>query len=312
MTQFSNHIITFSALVLLLGSTSTFGQGQNEGEGVESPTLIVAAGATYRGIYEEPVQLQGGVYVGPPFAPGAASRPRVELIRDFLMTGDLNGDGNEEAIVLLSESSGGSGTQLYLAVLGRSDDEVVNLGTALVGDRIQVQAARVSDGNVELDVIQAGPDDAACCPSEKATRKWTLKKDDLKETGSDVTGRLSLADSVGPEWVLTHLTQTEEAPAEPEVTLVFEDTRVSGSGGCNRFFAQVQGGAPGELTLGPIGSTRRACPETDMDLEQRYFKLLGGAVKYGFLAGRLVLTVRDSSGLGTMIFVQKDSPDTKN
>jgi hypothetical protein len=49
-----------------------------------------------------------------------------------------------------------------------------------------------------------------------------------------------------------------------------------------------------------------------MDLEQRYFKLLGGAVKYGFLAGRLVLTVRDSSGLGTMIFVRKDSPDTKN
>jgi hypothetical protein len=49
-----------------------------------------------------------------------------------------------------------------------------------------------------------------------------------------------------------------------------------------------------------------------MDLEQRYFKLLGGAVKYGFLAGRLALTVRDGSGLGTLIFVQKVSPDTDN
>ena len=310
MKRLNSIVILLSSLVLVASTTSVFGQG--EGEGVKAPTHDDAAGATYLGIYEEPVQLQGGVYLGPPFEPGAASRPRVELVRDFLVTGDLNNDGGEEAIVLLSESSGGSGTQLYLAVLGLSDEGVVNLGTALVGDRIQVRAARVSDGSVELDVIQAGPDDAACCPSEKATRKWTLKKDELMETGSDVTGRLSLADLVGSEWILTHLTQSEKAPAEPEVTLVFEDTRVSGSGGCNRFFAQVQGGAPGELTIGPIGSTRRACPETDMDLEQRYFKLLGGAVKYGFLTGRLVLTVRDSSGLGTMIFVQKDSPDTKN
>ncbi len=308
MKGFDSIISLFSLLVLLASTTSAFGQGG--GEGVEPPTFEDAAGATYLGIYEEPVTLQGGIYVGPPPAPGAASRPRVELVRHFLEPGDLNGDGIEEAIVLLSESSGGSGTQLYLAVLGRSDDGIINLGTALVGDRVQVRAARVSDGSVELDVIQVGPDDAACCPSEKATRKWTFKKDVLEETGSDVTGRLSLADLVGPEWVLTHLTQTEEAPAEPEVSLVFENTRVSGSGGCNRFFAQVYGGAPGELNIGPIGSTRRACPEADMELEQRYFKLLGGAVKYGFLAGRLVLTVRDSGGLGIMIFVQRDSPAT--
>jgi len=309
MKPFGNSIITlFWAFVLLAGTTSAFGQGEGDGP----PTLEDAAGATYRGIYDEPVGLEDGVYIGAPFVPGGASRPHVELIRDFLMTGDLDGDGNEETIVLLSENSGGSGTQLYLAVLGRTEDGIANLGTALVGDRIQVQAARVTDAKVELDVIQAGPDDAACCPSQKATRTWTLKKGELDETESEVTGTFSLADLVGPEWVLTRLSSMEEAPAEPEVTLVFEGQRVSGSGGCNRYFAQVQGGAPGDMTIGPIGSTRRACPEPDMDLEQRYFKLLRGAVKYSFLAGRLVLTVRGDRGFSTLIFVQKDTPDTKN
>jgi heat shock protein HslJ len=301
MKPFQNIVI----LVLVASTTSVFGQG----EGVKPPTPEDAAGATYRGIYDEPVQLQRGVYVGPPFEPGAASRPRVEIMRGFLETGDLNGDGNEEATVLLSESSGGSGTQLYMAVLGRSDEGIVNLDTVLVGDRVQVRAARVSD-TIELDVIQPGPDDAACCPSEKATRKWAFKNDELEEMRSEVTGRLSLNDLVGSKWVLTQLTQSEQVPTEPEVTLLFESTRVSGSGGCNRFFAQVQGGAPGELTIGPLGSTRRACPEADMDLEQRYFKLLGRAMKYGFFPGRLVLTVRDNGGLDTLIFVQKISPDT--
>ena len=41
-------------------------------------------------------------------------------------------------MALLSESSGGSATNGYLAVVGRGEGGLVNLGTALVGDRVQI------------------------------------------------------------------------------------------------------------------------------------------------------------------------------
>ena len=102
--------------------------------------------ATYSGIYDEPVILVDGLYEGEPFVEGGAARPTVGLAPDFRRTGDLDGDGTEEAVVVLWESSGGSGTFNYVAVAGRREGQVVNLGTAELGDRVQVRAARVVDG----------------------------------------------------------------------------------------------------------------------------------------------------------------------
>lgn len=267
-----------------------------------APTLNDVANATFRGIYEDPVTLLFGVWEGESATPMGASRPRVELMKDFLMTGDVDGDGNLEVVVFLSESSGGSGTNSYLAVLGRREDEIVNLGTALVGDRVQVRAVRLERAGIELDLVQAGPEDPACCPSQKATRAWALGDSGLNETSTELTGTLSLADLVGPEWILTHLSWDEKAPAGTKVSLVFEAQRVSGTGGCNRYFAQVASRVPGELSVGPIGSTRRACPDEVMDLERRYFKALARAFRYGFLAGRLVLTAQGDRGLIALMF----------
>ena len=53
----------------------------------------------------------------------------VELVGDVLGTADLGGDGNPESVVLLAESSGGSGVQIYVAAVGRRRGKLVNLGT---------------------------------------------------------------------------------------------------------------------------------------------------------------------------------------
>jgi heat shock protein HslJ len=270
-----------------------------------APTLDELANASYQGIYEEPVRLDGGVYEGEPFAEGGASRPRVELVRDFRMAGDVDGEGGEEAVVLLSESSGGSGTHLYMAVVGRREEMIVNLATVLVGDRTQVRAARLTDNRIELNVVQAGPEDAACCPSQKATRTWTLRSSGLRESKPAITGTLSLADLEGPVWILTHLGWNERVPEEPEITLVVEGLRVTGTGGCNRYFSQVEERAPGEMSMGPIGSTQRACPDAVMKLESRFLKALGGAMKYSFFPGKLALTVRVDNVYKTLLFVPR-------
>ena len=160
---------------------------------VDAPSSTELANATYEGIYDQPVTLTDGGWEGEPFEPGAATFPRVGLVKHFWMGGDLGGDGTEEAVVLLWESTGGTGTYNYVAVMGRRDSEIINLGTALMGDRVQLKEARIADGKIELDVVQAGPEDAMCCPSQKATRVWALGSDGLDEVASEM--HLALAES---------------------------------------------------------------------------------------------------------------------
>lgn len=260
------------------------------------------ANATYEGIYESPVTLEDGRWEGEAFVPEGASRPSVWLIERLWLKGDLSGDGSEEAAVLLAESSGGSGSYSYIAAMGRHSGALVNLGTALIGDRVQLRALRLSGERIELDVVQGGPNDAACCPTQKATRAWSLQPDGLLELPPQVTGTLSIADLAGAEWRLTHFSWDEPAPAEPEITLVVEGDQLSGSSGCNRYFGRIEEPSTGELSLGPLGSTRMACPEEEMNLETRYLEALANTEGYSFLAGRLALTYRVEEGFETLLF----------
>lgn len=273
----------------------------------DAPTRDELANGRYEGIYDEPITLKGGQWEGEPFVPGGSSRPAVRLLPDFRLIGDLDGDGGEEAVVLLWEHSGGSGTDSYIAVVGRRGGGIVNFGTALVGDRVQIRAARIAKDKIELDVVQAGPEDVACCPSQKATRTWLLTQSGLYEDAPRMTGTLSLQDLADREWVLTHLNRDQPAPAEPAITLVFESDRVVGTSGCNRYFAGVwEGDMPGDVTFGPVGGTRMACPENVTNLEYRYLEALGGIEKYSFLAGKLALTARVKDSFVTMLFAPRD------
>jgi heat shock protein HslJ len=274
------------------------------------PSLDKIANATISGIYDEPVQLHGGKYEGDPFVPGGASRPRVGLIEGFLLAGDLNGDGSEEAVVMPWESSGGSGTFTYLAVLGYEGGDLVNLATVGVGDRVQLRDARIAGDRIELDVVQAGPEDAACCPGEMATLAWALDGNSLNpiDPGVEPT-RLSVAALVGPEWVLDRFDRNEPAPEEPEITLLFEEDRIAGGSGCNRYMGTVsEGEMPGDLTVGLLAGTRMACPAEVMELEDRYRQQLERIVKFGFLNRQLLLTFEEEDGNSGALFFTPRQP----
>ena len=289
----------------LAGCLPGASEGTEESAPDGAPTSEQLANATYKGVYEETVRLQGGSWEGEPFEPEGAARPSLRLLDGPPATGDLDGDGTREAVVLLSESSGGSGSYLYVAAVGRRNGSLLNLGTSLIGDRVQVRSIRVAEGQIELDVVQQGPEDAACCPTQKATRTWELRPDGLAEVSSEVTGTASIADLEGSEWVLTQLAWTEPAPTEPEITLVLEDGRISGSSGCNRYFAAVEEPEPTSLTLGTIGSTRMACPTEVMELEARYLTALSNVVAYGFFAGKLVLRYLEEDAMSTLLFTAR-------
>ena len=271
-----------------------------------APSHEDLSSATYTGIYDRAVTLVEGRWDGEPLAEGGVSRPSVGLVDHFALIGDVDSDGREETAVLLWESSGGSGTCLYLAVMGRSQDDLEDLGTALVGDRVQVRSARIINGRIELDVVQAGPGDAMCCPSQLATRGWTLGAGNLVEGEATVTGILSLDSLEGPEWVLSELGWGESVSDAPEVTISFHGNKVTGSGGCNRYFAAVAGDTPGALVFSGMGTTRMACPEPAMDLERHYLKNLSRASSYSFLGGRLVLGCDTADGPVALIYERRD------
>lgn len=279
-----------------------------------APTLDELKSATYTGLEDlsAPVTLKDGLWEGEPCAPGGASRPTVSLARGFRVTGDLDGDGEEEAVVVLALSSGGSGTLNHLAVVKRADGGVSNVATAVLGDRVAIRAARIADATLRVSVVRAGDGDAMCCPGELADLAWTLSGGRLAPAGSTgATGRLSLDTLAGAEWVLRDWDMDEPAPAEPEVTLAYQDGRFTGTSGCNRYNAAAKPGEqPGDLSVGPSAGTMRACPDPQAAVETRFLRQLSGAVKYGFHLGRLAVTYGKDGGVGVMLFEERGRQTT--
>jgi heat shock protein HslJ/uncharacterized lipoprotein YbaY len=103
-----------------------------------------------------------------------------------------------------------------------------------------------------------------------------------------LTGRDWVVEDIGGQGVID----------ESRVTLSFgEDGRVSGSGGCNRWFADYELTGEG-LSFGQAGSTMMACPEALMNQERRFFDALGEVFRHDFdETGALVLYTPDGAAI---------------
>ncbi len=266
-----------------------------------TPTAEQLANATYWGIEERPVRLVDGTWEGPPFVAGAASRPRVRLLEPRLRT-DANGDGVDDAWVLLTRDSGGSGEYLYVAAVTARGGRTDNRGTLRVGDRVDIMAFEISDGNARLDYVTQAPGEPACCPTLMVSSVYGLEGYRVVERSRTELGRLSVKTLEGTEWRLLSVDREDVPAGESPITVRFEGDRVTGSAGCNNYFAAVEAPTPYELSIGPVGSTRKACPPPVMDAETRYLATLEGANGFSFVLGRLVIFGRAEGRPSTLTF----------
>jgi len=278
-----------------------------------APTLAELAAATYHGFQDrDSVTLTDGRWEGAPYAAGGEARPRIILAPDFRVTGDLDGDGHDEAVVALSESSGGTGTWVYLAIMGRKNGRVTNLAIHRLGDRTQIRDARIEDGVLHVDVLRGGPGDAACCPGELASLAWVLRhgRFDSRDV-STATTRFTPYSLGGVEWVLRRWAIDEPAPTSPEATLRVDARGASGRAGCNSYSGGIgQDAAPGDIRFGPFVTTRMMCPDSAMQVEFRFLGALAEAVKVGFLTGRLAISyLKPDGSLGTLLFERRPIED---
>jgi uncharacterized membrane protein len=184
-------------LVFLAVVSGCSGHGVGTTPGSMALTIDHLKKATYRGILDDPVTLVEGRYEGEPFEPGASSRPVVRLVPGMVSTGDLTGDGKDEAVVVLAHNSGGSGVFMYLAVMQQTRGGPDNIATVHLGDRVKVIDIEISDGKIRLQLVQHGPKDPMCCPTLQVNREWSLHGNQLVETkqpakprGSRVRGHL--------------------------------------------------------------------------------------------------------------------------
>lgn len=259
-------------------------------QGAPEALLMALGNASYSGIYEAPVALKDGRFEGAPYTPGGVSRPTLSLVPGLITRADLDGDGTDEGVAVLVESSGGTGAFVYLAAMAVGAGSATNLGTVLLGDRVQIRHLTAVPGGLLVETLSAGEDDASAQPTHKVARTFTLGADGLKESAAEERGALSLADLDGTEWQLREVRAAESLDLQDlRITADFREQQIAGHAGCNRYFAPLTDEGRGRIAVGPVGATRMACPEPQMRVEQAYLGLLAQVEWFGFGLGELML-----------------------
>lgn len=276
----------------------------------EPPTLDEAAYASFSGLplVGDTIALANGSWSAAP-EPGGSSTASVLLHRGLYLAGDVDGDGRSDAVVFLSISGTGTGDLVVMAALTRDGEGVRNHATTTIGDRVQIRTASLADGIVTLDVVQAGPQDAMCCPGELAARTWEWNDGGWLERPPVVTGRWSTEVLVGETWILSGWDRDEPKRDSVPVSLRYESGRISGSAGCNRYFATVIAGTtPGEISIGQSGSTKMLCPPDQMAVEDRYLSILPRVRMVSFIDGQLAIRYDDGQRSRSLRFVRQSMP----
>lgn len=121
-----------------------------------------------------------------------------------------------------------------------------------------------------------------------------------------------LTDQLDQEWFLVNFDdqgRKKKVIANTQTTIQFSTERLSGSAGCNRYFAGYQLENRYDLTIERIGATKMACPNPVgiMQQEHTYLQLLSQAKAYYIRDGQLTLYNEDK--IAILIFQQQENKE---
>jgi hypothetical protein len=139
----------------------------------------VLLNSTYRSPDWGEFQLQDGIYYRTPPSSQESSESYTTRFRGPVFYGDINADGLEDALVILSTQNGGTGHFVELAAVVDQNGIAHNVATIYLGDRVVVESGMVEDGVIILNMRVQGPDDGMCCPSQFVTWNYVLNGDQL-------------------------------------------------------------------------------------------------------------------------------------
>jgi len=95
-------------------------------------------------------------------------------VTDFIVRGDLTGDGKDEAAAIISENYGGSGSFVFLAVFQYLNGKAVFLTSIFLDDRPLIIDLAIEGREIYIDAVIHDRDDPSCCPTLETTRRYLL------------------------------------------------------------------------------------------------------------------------------------------
>ena len=158
-----------------------------EGETAEELTADALRNATYQHEFpkEGKAQLQDGKYEEA--IEGVASKIHIALT-DSIAFGDLNGDGINDAAVVLEASGGGSGTFRSLEAVINEGGAPVHVASALLGDRIHLEALTIEEGVITVQMVTHKRSDGMCCPTLRVVQRYQLTEGALQLLSQEELG----------------------------------------------------------------------------------------------------------------------------
>jgi len=135
------------------------------------------------------IKLNDGIY-----KEKIASDSATELViklNDRISFGDLNGDGAEDAALILVSDPGGSGTFYDLVAVINSQGKAKYAASIFLGDRVKVEKVDLSSGKILVKMVIHKRTDPMCCPSLKVEQEYALQGDELVRQSVEMkaTGR---------------------------------------------------------------------------------------------------------------------------
>jgi len=105
-----------------------------------------------------------------------------------LTFGDIDADGREEALMVLSTNLGGAGTMIFGYIFGLDDGVPVLRAEIEGGDRGEggVESLFVKDGLVMVRRFALRVTDSICCPSRIEIQSWRWAGDRLVSVGKPI------------------------------------------------------------------------------------------------------------------------------
>lgn len=145
-----------------------------------SLTLDMLQNASYHSPDWGDFELTDGVfYRTPPTVQESGESYQTRFLSDWLAFGDVNLDGRADALVFLSTQNGGTGHFVELAVVLDQNGSPDNIATVYLGDRVIVESAVVQDGVISVTLVEQGPNDPLCCPSQHVVMRFLLEGSEL-------------------------------------------------------------------------------------------------------------------------------------
>lgn len=95
------------------------------------------------------------------------------VVRLLRVTSGMVGEQKTAAAILVTRA-GGSGSFYDLALLVKNAGRWENTDLVRLGDRVRLKGVLIEDGLVVVDLIDHGPQDPMCCPSQARIRRFRV------------------------------------------------------------------------------------------------------------------------------------------